>query len=285
MDYREAILRTLIYADIFNYPLTKDEVWDYLISDKKLDYAGFNRMFNNQKLKQKDNYYYLSKSNVVKLRQDRMVESKRKMVIAQKYSRLISIIPTVKLIGVSGSLAIGNADKKADIDFFIICSKNRVWITRLMIIIFLILSGKYRSKKDVQVADKICLNMLISENLISFKTDRQDLFTAHEIIQMKPLFEREDQHRKFLNANNWVKKYLPNYKNQKAILTKKDNFVSLPVFSSIFEYIARKIQLKYMGQKKKGETITANFLAFHPNNQKAKVLTLYNRKLKQYSLL
>ena len=40
----------------------------------------------------------------------------------------------------------------------------------------------------------------------------QDLFSAHEVCQMKLVWEKERTYQKFLKANQWSQEFLPNWK-------------------------------------------------------------------------
>ena len=283
---KTAILKTLLYADIFNYPLTRDEIWNYLISNKKIDRLLFNKNFrNNKKIKRKDGYYFLSRSLIVLIRKARKIESRKKFKIARKYAKLISVIPTIKLIGVSGSLAMDNAVRADDIDFFIICSKNMIWTTRFFIILALLLKGKYRQKNDTDVADKICINLIVSEDNISLKDKDRNLFTSHEVLQMKPLFQREGMYKKFIDSNNWTTEFLPNFNSQKVIYKEKNNFkkiinntlIKLLTISKI-ENFAKKIQKIYMGKSK--TSVSDKYLAFYPNDYQDEILKVYKQNLR-----
>ncbi len=103
-----------------------------------------------------------------------------------------------------------NVDRKDDIDLFIITKRNRLWTTRLFATIVVDLLGIRRKPGETDVRNKICLNMFMSEDALSIPKQEQDLFAAHEVLQMKPLWEREGIYKKFLMKNKWVSKFLPN---------------------------------------------------------------------------
>ena len=69
----------------------------------------------------------------------------------------------------------------------------------------LIILGVYRNKNSKRFKDKICLNLILDEDRMSF--ENQDLFTAHEIVQLLPVFEKDKTYQKFISANKWVKEY------------------------------------------------------------------------------
>jgi len=50
--------------------------------------------------------------------------------------------------------------------------------------------------------------MFVSEPALP--ESERDLFSAHEVLQMEPVFDRGNTYKKFLLANKWVKTFLPN---------------------------------------------------------------------------
>ena len=52
--------------------------------------------------------------------------------------------------------------------------------------------------------------MFVTERGMSVPQNERDLFSAHEVLQMEPVFVRKNIYKKFLQANSWVKAYLPN---------------------------------------------------------------------------
>ncbi len=280
----KAILSTLSYADIFDYPLTKEEIFLYLISIQKFskqDIYPFLSEKNGYFERKKEFYFLKGRGEIIEKRIRRKKESIKKLNIARKIVRKISFVPTVKFIGISGALAMQNCEKEDDIDLFVITEKNSVWATRLLLVLLLRISGIYRSRGDKNVSNKICLNFLIDSGQIDF-SKKSDIFTAHEIVQIIPVFSRNSGFRDFVKANSWTKKFLPNT-SVKYIREEKDKFYN-PLFKFFLlksEKTARFIQYGYMKKHITKEKVSQNLLAFHPFDYRQYVLKEYRNKLKK----
>ena len=69
---KESILKTLLYSDIFNYPLSKEEIWKFLISKNKEDKQIFLRCLSlkNSPFDHKKNLYFIKgREGIIKKRQ------------------------------------------------------------------------------------------------------------------------------------------------------------------------------------------------------------------------
>lgn len=201
----KAILKTLIYADVFDYPLKSYEIHKWLIS-KQSSFQKVQETLN--KFKEYKGFYFLKSKNKVLSRIKNRQISKALVLKARIFTQVLRLIPWIKLVGISGGLAMENANKKDDIDLFIITSKNRLWLSRLLSI--LLLSPVRRTRNAKVVGGKLCLNVFLSEDHL--KQERQDLYTAHEVLQMKVLWQKSGIYRRFLEENDWAFKYLPNWK-------------------------------------------------------------------------
>src|SRR5438067_429922 len=112
MDHIEhAILTTLLYSDIFNFPLTKDELWQLLISKRKIERSSFEKALQchceeRTHLSYQDGYYCLSgRERIIRNRIENLPQVQKKLQIAKRAAFHLSYIPTIYFIGISGGLA------------------------------------------------------------------------------------------------------------------------------------------------------------------------------------
>src|SRR5258705_4718692 len=160
---KKAILSTVAYADIFNFPLTKSEIKCYLISKipNKFEIDRLITLLTKEGLlSRKDKLFALKgREKNFQLRNERERFSEKKLIIARKMVKVLSKIPTVRLIGISGSLALNNAKEDDDIDLFIVTRKNTMWITRLIVLFILELIGSRRKRLSKNTKNTFCVNM------------------------------------------------------------------------------------------------------------------------------
>ena len=187
------MLKTIAYADIFDYPLTRSEALRWLIKGDSLAPA-------------KKGYYYLpGREGLIALRRRREYFSRLKWPMAYRAAKILSFIPTIKLVAVTGALAMNNADKNDDIDLMIVTQTNRLWLTRLTVWLFLFAYWR-RGKK---INNRFCLNLWLDETALAIK--KHNLYIAHEICQARPVLDKDGTYQKFIAANLWYKNYLPNW--------------------------------------------------------------------------
>ena len=283
----EAIIQTLAYADIFDYPLTREEIWEYIIFNnkgisKKRIFTILNK--KNKFFEKKDNFIFLkARENNIEKRIRREKESTDKIKRANRIIKILSLIPGVDFIGISGALSMKNSEKNDDIDLFVITKKKSVWTTRLIMIFVLKILRVYRNRKDKEVSNKICLNFLIDLSRLEFPKEKRDLFLAHEIAQIMPVFSRGRTYQDFFGKNLWVKDFLPNVSDKKVKFRGSKNFfnffISGLISNRIFEYISKKMQFEHMKKNITKETVEDNFLAFHPFDYRSYVLGQYKSKI------
>ena len=291
---QKLIIKTLLYSDIFDFPLLENEVWNYLISEGKVDKEPFDKELKkiNSVVFRKNNYLFTTdRESIVKKRLKRIKESKIKLEYARKIIRKLFSVSTVMFIGISGNLSMLNSEKKDDIDIFVIVKKNKIWITRFFLIAMLKFMGVYRKRGEKVVSNKFCLNMLVDETSLKLSSNFQNLYTAHEVSQLMPIRERGGIYKKFIESNSWTTDFLPNIKEE---IDKREvghhtdrlfeKLFSVVLLIPFLEFFARAFQLHFINKNITSETVSNNFLAFHPRDYKSEVLLQYNKSLLKYGL-
>lgn len=217
----KAILKTLIYADIFDYPLKAYEIHKWLIGRKaflrQIDKALEKLRVKGKAERVKDYYFLKGKEGLIRKRHIREKQAHKFLLKAKIITWFLKIIPWIKLVGISGGLAMENAQKSDDIDLFIVTSKNRLWTVRLLVLGLLSVIGQRRKvgEKGRKIAGKICLNTLLEEDRLG--QGKGDIYLAHEVLQMKVLWQKDGIYSRYLEDNNWVFRFLPNWISSKTL--------------------------------------------------------------------
>jgi len=280
VNLKQSILATLTYHDIFNYPLTESEICSYLIGNRSSlarVQNGIRGLVREKRIGKNRELYFLNKrKNLPVVRLKRQKFSRDKLKKAAFFATVLKLIPSIELVAISGALSMENSTKGDDIDFVIITSENTLWQTRFLA--NLILLPYKRSPNSKIQKDKACLNIFLDKKAL--KITGKNLYTAHEICQMKPIWDRNNTYQKFLKSNNWTKMYLPNweptYKSIPKASKRKSDYRNKP---SVFENMAKKVQLRYMESKITTEKIGDKQLFFHPLDTEKKVLTVFRKKI------
>lgn len=287
-DLQSAILRTLCYADIFDYPLTAKEIFRYLIwlpnAAPSASSVRSVLLKSYPNIERVGKYFTLKgRSKTVQIRKKRQKYAKEKMEIAKRVGKWLKRIPTIKMVALTGALAMGNSDEGDDIDLLLITSRNRLWFTRLFTVIITETLGVRRrptKRKSESINDKICLNLWLDETALNVPKPQQNLYTAHEVAQTKPLWSKGVVYEKFLTQNAWIKEYLPNIKipqvTKPSVLNPQSS-----VLNSI-ENLTYRLQLLYMRQKMTSELVTPHSAFFHPRNTSEDVLRKHQERLRQF---
>lgn len=201
-----AILRTILYGDVFNYPMTLDEIHHFLISDRPIPRTTIEHAMTNSTalkalLHQADGYITLeARADLIPKRIARLEAARRMWDSAQVYAAWLARLPFVRMVALTGSLAMHNpAHGDDDYDYMLITARHRVWTARALAILLV----KWGQRRGIT----ICPNFVLAEDRL--EQDRCDLFVAHEVMQMIPLYGDAVYHD-LLHANTWTLAHLPN---------------------------------------------------------------------------
>jgi len=314
----KAIIATVVYYDVLDYPLTGFEIFKYLINPVhitalsgigpsgeiepigNITLLGVLKTIKSQSLEkyisEKNGFYFLKgREKIIQTRIERQKISDEMWKKARKIIKWLQFLPYVRMVAMSGSLAMDNAKKESDVDLLIAVKNKRIWTARFLITLFLQIIGQRRHGKKIQ--NRFCLNHYITDK--SLKINLFSLYTAHLYAHLVPILETERNiYSRFQKENNWISNYLLFYNyqelgNQRKIKTnsfltgiaKIKEFILNSFLGTILEKLLGFFQKKHIKnhplRNQKGGRVMAddNQLEFHPDSPEAKIIDKYNQSM------
>lgn len=201
------ILKALAYFDIFEYPLSENEIKIFLqcSSTDAVFTPTLKQLISGGVVFRFDQFYSLVND---KQRCDRRMQGNARaaklLPKARSVGAFLNKFPYVRGVGISGSLSKNYADKKADFDFFIITRSNRLWIARTLLHFF---------KKITFLLNRqhyYCMNYFIDEESLAIR--EENIYSATEVITLLPVAGSVSM-KNFFETNGWVNQWFPLYKS------------------------------------------------------------------------
>lgn len=200
------------------------------------------------------------------LRKTLLKNTRQKEKITLKLIKYARFIPNIRLIALTGSVAVNNSKKDDDLDLLIITSPHTLWFTRVLLLLLLSFKFKRRHPGDnaSQIKNTFCPNLWLDTLSLSVPKNRRNIYTAHEVLQVKPLFDRGHTHKLFLKSNRWASHFLANaYLKLSKGKAKKENQTVLTFFIAPLNFVLFLLQYLYMLPKKTSEAVSLHAAYFH----------------------
>jgi hypothetical protein len=204
MTTRElAIARSVIYASLFDYPVTLDQLHRTLLeSDQSA--AEILAVYDGSQMLQhmidyRDGFFFpAGRSDLIAERKRREARSRAFLDRHEPMLRLLCAIPYTRLVALSGSVAHLNLEPDGDLDLFVITRGQRVWTVTIAVLLI----AKLLHRRRV-----VCANFVVADSHLGL--EQQDLFTANQVIHLRPLIGG-DLLEAFTAANPFVTRIYPN---------------------------------------------------------------------------
>lgn len=210
----QAILRTLLYADVFSFPMTAYEIHHYLIGCV----ASLDEV---QSALTKPSGWLTSRIQIGALHQQPLFAVKKPEPLngivfekrqqadlastelwpkARRFGLWLGHLPFVRMVAITGALAMRNAGSpQDDLDYLLVVKPGRVWLARLGAVIMVKACKRFRVT--------LCPNYVLAETAL--EQTQHDLFMAHELTQMIPL-TGQAVYQNMRLCNTWTENLLPN---------------------------------------------------------------------------
>ena len=291
------ILKALLYFDIFKYPLKIEELARYIpgvFSQAAID-AAVAQLVMNKKIYQYQRDFVSIDEDEQKVlnRIDANALAEEKMQIAFKNGRLIGNFPFVRGVYLSGSLSKGVMKSDSDIDYFIITADHRLWLCRVMLVIY---------KRIVLLNSRMefCINYFKSESKLEIED--QNMFTAVELATMIPVVSN-GMHQKMMDSNRWMESMVNGFIHERANnITERapgrlSRFLEWAFGGSLGNMLDKKCLQLVQRRNKKRYSAKLNDQNYkqmfrsndhtakvHPLDHQGLVLNKYEHKLNQFNL-
>lgn len=288
-----AILRVVCYYDMFQYPVKAAEIKKNLsieVDDAELE-EELNYLESLQLLSRRGLFFYIGDDDELVVRRlQGNLRARKYMRKAKSICERVAKFPFVRGIYISGSLSKGYIDDEGDIDYFVVTSANRLWLTKgvlaLIKKVFLLNSKKY-----------FCFNYFVDDR--SLKIPDENLFTAVELTSLIPIYN-DQLYSNMIKENTWAMELMPNfeYRPGPEVIANTDNYSKIKwekrlsgrlgngldtLSMKMFELFWR---VKYRGALKNEQDVRIrckkNVSKVHPNNFQVKVLSRLDKEYAKF---
>jgi hypothetical protein len=282
-----AIARSVIYASLFEYPLTPAQLHQTLLeSDQSLSEI-LSTFASSTPLQAvvgyRDGFFFPAGCDgLIDERRRREARSRTFLERHRRFLALVFAMPYTRLVALSGSIAHMNLEPDGDLDLFIVTRQGHVWSVTVAILLLAKIMRRRRS---------VCVNFVIADSHLCL--EQQGLFTANQVIHLKPLIG-ETTFKDMLAANPFIARLYPNFRGSDASntpcrphatlgRTKTAFELLLHVPSRIAEVICRRAYGSYL-RRRAASWRSANqvrlqpdYLKLHSHSHRQSILERFDR--------
>lgn len=315
---RNSILATLSYYGLFEMPLTLFEIYKYFINPGRLmklsegvgEVTLDGIAYELEHLVKIGLVHEYNGMYAITSEPDRWFERRieREKIAAQKWKKLLrlgrwfQIVPYVRAMFVSGSLALSHAGPKSDFDVLVVAASGRLYTCRILLSLAASLLGARRTKDDVVAPDKFCFNHYITDTHLHI--EYQSLYNAQTYINMRPIFAQGDIIASFYHQNQWLNSFVYTFRPDQVSIRRsvvESRWLGVIAYlgewflnSVLGDWIEMRLKTYQQGRisnnpvtyEPGGRTIfTDAQLEFHPHSAEANIIGRYNTSLRTLGII
>jgi hypothetical protein len=173
-------------------------------------------------------HFLKGRADIVPLRLQRERVSSRSFTRAIRYGRILGNLPFIRMVALTGSLALRNCDETGDYDYMLVAQTGRVWLARAFALLLNRIAHLF--------GETLCPNLIVSERTLEWQA--RNLYSAREICQMVPI-SGGDVYTALRVANLWVNEFLPNTSMDSGDLPPRSPQEQAPALQRFLEFPLR----------------------------------------------
>lgn len=199
----EAIARSVLFASLFDYPLTLAQLRQTLIESRQTPSRILSTYHQSAALRAvidcRDGVFFpRGRQDLPGVRRDRERASLAFLERHDLFLRLVCAMPFVRMVALSGSVAHLNLEEQGDLDLFVVTRGRHAWTVAVALVLL---------AKLLRCRHVVCANFVMADTRLDLGPG--DLFTASQIVHLRPLIGH-DVHRALVAANPFVYRCYPN---------------------------------------------------------------------------
>lgn len=305
-DLEKEIIKVIVYFDMFDYPLTLLEIRQYLavpasitVIQNTLQNTNIQNIINNYQ-----GFYFLTgRAAIITIRQERYNLTFGKIKKALRVSKIFRLLPWIKMISIANLIGSHNLRQHGDIDFFVVTTKDKLWLTRLFCVGWLKILGLRPTKDKTQ--DTICLSFFTTDDnlnlqplMLQQEQNYPDRYFIYWLANIYPIYNQDQTYQALIKKNAWLNQALPNWQPLQTAKQRTLNTADKQLIKAIkqcldfcltpFATLAKQLQYKVMAKQLKDKMnqnteviINDNILKLHTTDRRQDYYQKYIIKLQQ----
>lgn len=295
-ELEQSIFDTVRFFDLYDTPVTATQIWEHLVVSgsgyshhpglQEVQHTLASSQWLAERIDMKWGYFSRTgKHYLVRQRLVRHAIAQDKWKILLKCAPFLALIPFVRGLAGSGSLAVDNTKPSSDLDVLVIAQQGRIWTTRLLLLFVSGLLGRRRKHYDRNAPDMLCVNHYIAEGSIPVAFEIQNVAMAMQYACLVPLYGNYSI-RKFTQKNAfWIDAHVrmpvhPDVRHKYTVVLgsvarffKKELelLLSEPLgdyIEELAEYFQRWMVQRHQDFSRPGRiALSSSELAFHPDTK------------------
>jgi hypothetical protein len=194
MEISESLIRTIAFFDLFDFPLTAEEIQQNLYGTSRPTHIKEIKGVLGQ-LKEagaveeiRDYFVLKGRGSIIETRKSHKFIAEKFWGRVRLYGNYMRAVPFIRMIAVCNNLAYDNPSETSDIDLLVVVEPGRMWTARLILTLILQFFGVRRHGDHI--TGRFCLSFFLSTramNLESMALKPEDPYLAYWLKTLAPI--------------------------------------------------------------------------------------------------